>query len=48
MSKIPCINGMMLQDLSSSPLFLIGQVCQNRNSLASVLVSIFLKDGEVS
>lgn len=51
--KVNCINYMsrylasILQDLASSPLFLIGQVCQNRNSLASVLVRIFVKDGEV-
>ena len=32
----------------TSPLFVIGQICRNRNSLANVLVSIFLKDGEVS
>ena len=42
------INDQRFQDLVSSPLFLIGQVCQNRNSLAGVLVRIFIKDGEVS
>ncbi|XP_065887330.1 ras GTPase-activating protein 3-like [Dysidea avara] len=45
--KALLFSSLKMKDITSSPLYLFGQVCQNRSLVASVLVNIFLKDGQI-